>query len=119
MKIRGRYYGAMSLRPVYKSVHTQANAQGRAPRLDLILSDNKLQPFIHDTIITVVSRRTTSRFHIFVKNHRQLQVNEVVQRWNNGGSWRGDIVAMKKGKVHEIVNLSQRDVSLVDFHMVQ
>lgn len=119
MKIRGRYYGAASRRPVFKAINTQTNSGGRSPRLDLLLSDNKLQPFIHDAIVVVVTRRTTSRFHVFVKNHRKLQLNGVVQRWNNGLSWRGDIVALKKGRVHEIVNLSRRDVLLADFAVKQ
>lgn len=110
----GRFYAAVAQRPVSKPVHTQTNVAGRAPRLDLLLSDNKLQPFIHDAVVTVVYRKKTTRFHVFVKNHVRLRQNGIIQRWTGAG-WKGDIVVMRKGVIEDFVSLRGGDHRLADF----
>ena len=69
MKLYGRYYGTSANRPVSKAIHTQVNHRGRAPRLDLVLGGKKLQPYVHDGVVTVISGDKTVKFHVFVKNH--------------------------------------------------
>lgn len=42
--------------------------------------------------------------------------NRIVRRWNiNPIGWKGDILVMRKGLVHELVNFRGGDVSLADF----
>ena len=102
-----------------KGIHMQSNANGRVPRLDLILEENRLQPYIHDGVVTVVYCKKKSRFHIFIKNHKRLRPNKIVQGWNNGASWKGDILVMRKGLVHEFVSLRGGDAALTDFAVKQ
>ncbi|KAF8880256.1 hypothetical protein BD779DRAFT_1446341 [Infundibulicybe gibba] len=115
MKIFGRFYGTTSPRPVTKQIHTQSNRWGRTPRLDLLFSGKQFQPYIHDTVVSIVYRKKTTRFHIFVKNHQRLRSNKIVKRWNTGVVWRGDIVVMRKGTTYDVVNLRGADASLADF----
>lgn len=116
MKLYGRFYGTTSKRPTAKAIYTQSNSRGRAPRLDLIMRGNSLQPFIHDAILVVVHRRRLTRFHIFVKNHRLLPRNNIIERWNNANRWHGDIVVMRKGKEMDLVSLcGKKDATLADF----
>ena len=112
-KVHARFYGTKSNRPVTKTVFTQINSRGRSPRLDLVMGDNRLQPHIHDGIVTVIKGRRTTRFHIFVKNHRRLRSNGILERWNM--PWKGDIVVMRKGISDEVVNIRANDASLADF----
>ncbi|KAF8228314.1 hypothetical protein L208DRAFT_1227186, partial [Tricholoma matsutake] len=67
------------------------------PCLDLVLEENRLQPYIHDGIVTVIYQKKETRFHIFVKNHKRLRSNRIVKGWKNGASWKGDILVMRKG----------------------
>jgi hypothetical protein len=100
---------------VLKGIHTQKNANDRVPRLDLVLEENRLQPYIHDAIVTIIYRKKETCFHIFVKNHKRLKANRIVEGWKNGGSWRGDILIMRKGLVHEFVGFRGGDAALADF----
>ena len=102
-----------------KGIHMQSNANGRVPRLDLILEENRLQPYIHDGVVTVVYCKKKSRFHIFIKNHKRLRPNKIIQGWNNGASWKGDILVMCKGLVHKFVSLQGGDAALTDFAVKQ
>lgn len=116
MKLHGRFYGTAAQRPVAKTIYTQSNSTGRAPRLDLILQGKNIQPYIHDAIVTIVHRRTLTRFHIFVKNHRLLPCNNTIKRWNQARVWHGDIVIMRKGNIQEFVSLrGKKDAPLADF----
>jgi len=112
-KIHARFYGTNSNRPVTKALYTQINLHGRSPRLDLVMGDNRLQPHIHDGIVKVINQGKTTRFHIFVKNHRRLRSNGILEGWNM--PWKGDIVVMRKGISHELVNIRANDASLADF----
>ncbi|KAF8226570.1 hypothetical protein L208DRAFT_1301342, partial [Tricholoma matsutake] len=60
---------------------------------------------IHNGVMTVIYWKKESHFHIFIKNHKQLKSNKIVEGWNNGASWKGDILVMHKGLVHEFVSL--------------
>ena len=113
-KINARFYGTNSNRPVTKAIYAQINLHGRSPRLDLIMGESRLQPHIHDGIVSVINHGKTTKFHIFVKNHRQLSSNGIVQKWTKM-PWKGDIVVMRKGISHELVNICASDASLADF----
>ncbi|KAF8223744.1 hypothetical protein L208DRAFT_1176436, partial [Tricholoma matsutake] len=95
--LNGCLYAAASPGAVLKAIHTQRNANNHVPRLDLVLEENRLQTYIHDGIVTVIYRKKETRFHIFIKNHKQLRSNRIVEGWKNGTSWKGDILVMCKG----------------------
>ncbi|KAF8055446.1 hypothetical protein FPV67DRAFT_1435785 [Lyophyllum atratum] len=114
----GRYYGASSRKRsgVFKRLHVLVNDRGRRPCLETTFGGQKLQPFIHDGVIAIQPRRgQLTRFHIFVKNHCHLPRNRIIARWGIGQGWKGDIVIMRKGVVHEFVGLRSRDARLADF----
>lgn len=92
-----------------KKIDTQTNKRGRSPRLDIIMSQHRLQPYIHDGIVTVKYRGKDYKFHFFVKNHVQLQPNITV------GGWKGDIVVMRKGKKFGLVSMPSVLAPLADF----
>lgn len=82
------------------------------------MGGKRLQPHIHDGVISIQSRRTRkiSSFHVFVKNHKHLPVNASLRRWRSVNvPWRGDIVVMKKGEKFGFVNISPADHALADF----
>ncbi|KAF8230001.1 hypothetical protein L208DRAFT_1283944, partial [Tricholoma matsutake] len=80
------------------------------PHLDLVLEENRLQPYIHNGIVTVIYQKKETCFHIFVKNHKQLRYNRI-----NGASWKGDILVMHKGLVHEFVGFWGGDAAQANF----
>jgi len=114
MKILGQVFKASGNRPTTRVLYTQTNAKGRSPRLDLIMDDMKLQPYIHDAIVTVKHKKKSIRFHIFVKNHKKLPLNKSIRRWPQV-NWRGDIIVMRKGKNDEFVNIRSGEGVLADF----
>ncbi|KAF8057801.1 hypothetical protein FPV67DRAFT_1455888 [Lyophyllum atratum] len=114
-KLRGRVYAAHSAQAVSKVIHTQANNRARRPHLALIMGGQKLQPHIHDAIVVVREGERETQFHVFVKNHRYLPVNDIIAGWGVGMGWKGDIVVMRKGIMHDFVNMQTRDIPLADF----
>jgi hypothetical protein len=84
------------------------------------MKEPNLQPRIHDAVVTVEVNRIKNRFHIFVKNHRRLITNEVVERMG-GPQWKGDIVVMRKGErpEYEVVGLHPGDAQLIDIAIQQ
>lgn len=77
----------------------------------------KLQPHIHDTVVIVHHHGRRTRYHIFVKNHKYLPQNEIVDGWGLGVEWRGDIVLMRKGRSwkEDLVNLPYNEQFIADF----
>ncbi|KAF8234598.1 hypothetical protein L208DRAFT_1261017, partial [Tricholoma matsutake] len=63
-------YAAASPGAVLKAIHTQRNANDSIPCLDLVLEENRLQPYIHNGIVTIIYRKKETPFHIFIKNHK-------------------------------------------------
>uniref|UniRef100_A0A8H7XNX9 Uncharacterized protein n=1 Tax=Psilocybe cubensis TaxID=181762 RepID=A0A8H7XNX9_PSICU len=102
LSLRARYYGAHAERPVNKAIHTLQNTSGRSPRLDLVMGGKRLQPYIHDAIVSISNRGKIAQFHVFVKNHCRLPPNRSIRRWRVR-NWKGDIVVFKKGKHQELV----------------
>lgn len=110
------YYGSNCLHPVSKTVHTLSNTSSHSPQLEHLMGRRLMQPHIHDGIISIKHRRMNkiSKFQIFVKNHKHLPANMSLRRWRNV-QWRGDIVVIKMGKSHGLVNISPADSKLADF----
>lgn len=120
MRLRGRYYGAKKPLPVTKIIHTQANAAGRAPRMDHLLGWERLQPYVHDGVITVIWRKglkeKRSRYHVFFRRHMKQDLNSsILNAVSPYSTWRGDIAVMRKGLKEEFVNMQEEDLVNVDF----
>ena len=79
------------------------------------MKEPNLQPRIHDGVVTVEVGGIKNRFHIFVKNHRRLITNEVIEGMGIP-QWKGDIVVMRKGDrpEDEVVGLRPGDAQLID-----
>jgi hypothetical protein len=79
------------------------------------MKEPNLQPRIHDGVVTVEVGGIENRFHIFVKNHRRLIINEVIEGMGVP-QWKGDIVVMRKGDrpEDEVVGLRPGDAQLID-----
>ena len=114
-KINGRYYGSASAHPVTKGIYTQKNRTGCRPRLDLLMKEPNLQLRIHDGVVMVEVGRIKNRFHIFIKNHCRLTINEVIEGMGVP-QWKGGIIVMRKGERPEdkVVGLHPGDAQLID-----
>lgn len=115
LRSRYRFYPASGRRPVYKTIHAQKNARDCVPLFDVVFAEKQKQPVIHDCVVTVVYRRRATQLHIFVKNHKRLQQNNVVRNWQIQHLWRGDIAVCRKGCRKAFVNLRGGDASIADY----
>jgi hypothetical protein len=115
-------YSATRPNPESKNISTIINRSGRSPRLDILMADHELQPYIHDAIVTVVRNvmqngllvEKKSSFVVFFKNHKRLHINRYFQ--DGGITWYGDMVVMKIGaRVGQLVGLRTEDIPMSDF----
>jgi hypothetical protein len=58
-----------------------------------IFGNRRIQPFIHDTSITVHHNRKENTYYVFCQNHCRLPFNNAVI-----GTWRDDIIVMQARK---------------------
>ncbi|KJA14386.1 hypothetical protein HYPSUDRAFT_208734 [Hypholoma sublateritium FD-334 SS-4] len=119
--IRARVYASNQTRPSWRFVPTQSPPKRQAqldrgkknlryPWVEGLFNDRRLQPYIHDTIITVSRNGSEHKFVVFCQNHRYLPSNATV-----GGRWRGNIVVMKIGTGDNgVVNMPLQDSLLID-----
>lgn len=113
--IRARLYAALSCRPSYVKVETQESGSERFPLLEGTIAGLRTQPFIHDCPVTVFEKGATHTFRVFCKNHCLLPANKVVEVVAPGLGWKGDVVVLRVGKKHTVVNMRGRDAGLADF----
>ena len=98
MCLLGLSFSAASRSPRLVRVKTETNSEGtaRSPRLDVLLSQHRTQPYIHDTKIQVeVTRSRKITFHLFMKRGSGLQQNKLLL--SSLKIWRGDVLIMKVG----------------------
>lgn len=96
------------------SVHSVNEWQDH-PCVDAVMESAKLQPFIHDTCVSVMHRSPTgrlvwSRYRIFYKRHAHLPHNDDL-------NVKGDIVVMKimRKRFSKQVNLASADLPVARF----
>ncbi|KIM35108.1 hypothetical protein M413DRAFT_32734 [Hebeloma cylindrosporum] len=116
--IRARFYGQSNC-PGWKLVqmqitskhHTSAmDSSCRYPWVEGVLGNRRVQPFIHDTFVTIRHNGKEDVYHVFCQNHCRLPLNRAV-----GGTWRGNIVVMRSGKaIRGVVNMRLQDARRVD-----
>lgn len=99
-------------------VPTQALSRRRAaslafcryPWVEALFQHRCIQPFIHDTRVTVRFNGQDHTFLLFCQNHRHLPRNTAV-----AGHWRGDIVVMRvEMGGSDVVNMRPQDAPKVD-----
>lgn len=95
-------------------LHTQLNPyrEQSGPNINMAMEGNDIQPNVHKANVSVVWRRKTYRFTVFVKNHKRLPLNQAIARlMQDGTAWRGDFVVMKRGLRRTWVNMRSEDKS--------
>ncbi|KAJ3716690.1 hypothetical protein C8R42DRAFT_588697, partial [Lentinula raphanica] len=82
--IRARLYAAEGPRPQRTVVYYKENRprkghrpafQNRFVYASDLLSEARLQPFVHDVVVSVRHRQKTYKFRVFLKRHVQLPAN--------------------------------------------
>ncbi|KAJ3765864.1 hypothetical protein FB446DRAFT_794636 [Lentinula raphanica] len=107
-KIRARLYPANLTVP--KAVmarvrhNTQRPADDRFVYASPLLSGQRIQPYIHDTVVKIRYGERNFTFLVFFKRHRRLPVNTTIQ--NIGGkAIHGDVLLVACGTNVSIRNL--------------
>ena len=97
-----------------RCTHPVRQGGPRFPFAESVLADGKIQPFVHDCIVTVYEGRQIHRFRVFFKRHQKLPANRCLP---DGISVRGDIVAMRVGALDQlsVVNMRGRDTVVSDY----
>jgi hypothetical protein len=115
MKIRARVYHSNQY-PHQVLVPTRCSLPAkyigpRYPYAESVLADSKIQPYVHDCLVTVTESDKTYRFRVFYKIHAKLRQNRYLL------GLRGSMFVMRAGAFehHSVVNMRERDVILADF----
>lgn len=115
LQIRSRLYASEHGQPVFIPVPTLGTQAARFPLLENHIAGLRIQPFIHDCLVVVRQGRRSHRFRVFCKNHSSLPINRTIRNLGNT-QWRGDIMIMRVGKKHSVVNMRGcTDAKLSDF----
>jgi hypothetical protein len=119
MFIRLRLYSSLRRKPVLvplptRCIHPARQGGPRFPFAEAVLSDGKIQPYVHDAVVTVYEGSQTHRFRVLFRRHRRLPVNRSL---SNGTSFRGDIVIMRAGALDpsSVVNMRGWDTVVSDY----
>lgn len=119
MNIRSRLYSSQRCKPVLvkvptRCIHPARQGGPRFPFAESVLSGGKIQPFIHDCVVTVYEGKQTHRFRVFFKRHQKLPANRSLP---DGVPFCGDIVIMRVGALDQlsVVNMRGRDTVVSDY----
>ena len=110
----GRLYPVHGL-PRPAKIVTRYNPASNScyPLVEGLLSQQKLQPFVHNCSIAFFERRHVFRYAVFFKKHRQLSRNRFLNATSNG-VLRGDVLVMRIGARTPYINFRARDRALSD-----
>ncbi|KAJ3806106.1 hypothetical protein EV368DRAFT_48836, partial [Lentinula lateritia] len=106
--IRARLYPAHSISPKAITAHFKEDTQ--QPNINRfvfagdLLSKPRLQPYIHDVILTIRYCGKSFKFLVFFKKHKLLPPNETVRNLQ-GECMNGDVLVVACGKRVSIRNL--------------
>ena len=96
-------------------LNRQARQVQRYPWVEPLFEHRHIQPFIHDTKITISENGVESHFLVFCQNHSHLPLNTAV-----AGFWKGEILVMRCAKNREgVVNMRSDDAEKVDLVISQ
>ena len=88
------------------------------PLAEAMLDQSKIQPYIHDCVITVHEGAYIYKYRIFFKRHCFLSLNPTITQNSNSevAPFRGDILVMRVSTKNSFcVNFRERDTILADF----
>lgn len=115
MRIRARVY-CPSHRPRQVLVPTRCSLPARSvgpryPYAESILDDSRIQPYVHDCLVTVKEFGRTYRYRVFYKVHTKLRKN------NSLMGLRGSMFVMRAAALEHrsVVNMREHDAALADF----
>ncbi|KAJ3928020.1 MAG: hypothetical protein NXY57DRAFT_902848, partial [Lentinula lateritia] len=110
-RLRARLYPANSVHPKAVVAHFRENpgqpTKDRFIFAGNLLSGPRLQPYIHDIVLTIRYRGTLFKFLVFFKRHKLLPPNRCIQNLQ-GGHIDGDLLLVSCGKKVPIRNLRNR-----------
>ena len=124
--LRARLYSSHKQAVAWRDVITQTSKRRlvhgpgsrtatRYPWVEALFEDRFIQPFIHDTHITLVDNGQAHHFVLFCQNHIHLRLNETLDN-----IWRGDILVMRlAGTDKEFINMRLDDAARVDYIVKQ
>ena len=119
MYLRSRLYSSLRRKPVLIKVPTRCTRPARQggprfPFVESVLSAGRVQPYVHDCIVTVWETGKRHRFRVFFKRHRNLPANRSLPA---GIEFHGNIVIMRVGALDQfsVVNMRERDTVLSDY----
>ncbi|THU83948.1 hypothetical protein K435DRAFT_688532, partial [Dendrothele bispora CBS 962.96] len=107
--VRGRLYPADSYNARGVPVWYHEN-QAKTERHVLAwhqLNDPRLQPYVHDIIVTTVYRRKSYKFRVFLKRHKNLPLSLSIRQLADVDVG-GDIMLVACGKKVDIRNMCGR-----------
>lgn len=122
VRLRSRLYSTHLGRALQVLVPTQcifpAKQPGpRYPVAEGVLANSTIQPYIHDCIVNVTEGKQIHRFRVFYKRHSRLRNNRSLPHIAGLQAFRGDIVVMRVGALHElsVVNMRGHDARISDW----
>lgn len=122
MRIRARLYSSTKARLAQVAVPTRCAFAPREagpcfPYAESILGDAKIQPYIHDCMVTIREGTSTYRFRVFFKRHCRLRKNRSFPSVRGTIPVCSDILVMRVAAINtsSVVNMRDRDTILADY----
>ena len=87
-----------------------------------MFDESKIQPYIHDCIVTVYEGKFIYRYRLFFKRHCLLSSNATVKKISHEHvqEFRGDILVMRLSMKNDFyVHLRERDLILANFTVTE
>lgn len=82
------------------------------PCPEAVFGSMRVQPYIHDCLITVFDHAQPVQFLVLFKKHRHLHLNLCL---SGSVSFHGELVVMRLGRGNTVVNMRPHDYSLADW----
>ena len=119
MYLRSRLYAAHNTRSYMVTTPVRFDKTSQYPLVEGMLDQSRLQPYIHDCLITVYEGPYKYNYRIFFKKHCLLNINKAIKQIGDDGDaqFRGDILIMRISTRNSssYVNFRERDVLLANF----
>ncbi|KAG6849547.1 hypothetical protein H0H93_007562 [Arthromyces matolae] len=112
--LRSRLYSTNNLKPSLISIHTRTSSTDpkttRYPSVEPFLSNFRLQPYVHDTLLFIRRGSYAAHFRVYFKRHKYLSKNRHID------TVRGDVLIMKVSSknAESLVNMRSFDAMMVD-----
>lgn len=110
-RVRARLYAIGKPKPFFISTCYREDTSEPGRRfLDALttLSGARIQPYVHDIVVTLDYKRKSYSFRVFFKHHRMFQANQAIRTLANVDI-HGDILLVSVGKKVEIRNVRGGD----------